>query len=79
MKTPLISIRRTECGSMRAIIIEGVQSAESWDPSQFRGDRVCGDQTDWKLSIIDGGGGVHTPNNVFMRKQQEAFSNKVDL
>ena len=59
----------TECGDMGAIILDGGQSVEPWEPSSLRGGRVCGDRMEWLVAISDGGGIVRAAIPGFMRKQ----------
>ena len=55
---------------MVSIIIEGRHSVGPWEPSPLKGDIVCGDQMEWILAIIDGGGSVRALIAGFTRKQR---------
>ena len=50
-----------------------------WEQSSLRGNRVCGDCTEWLLEISDGGESVRAEIAGFMRKQREEIGNKVNI
>ena len=52
---------------------------DPWEPSLLRGGRVCGDRTEWLLAIIDRGERICAAITVFIRKQREEISNKVNI
>ena len=70
------SLRGAECGYMGSIIIKGGHYVETWEPSSFRGYRVCGDWTEWILVIIDGGGSLHAAIDGFTIKNDKKLVTK---